>query len=70
MTEGVENLILEQLRLIRNDIAGVKTDLSQFKEEVRHDLLGQLVSMNGLAYVIGETKQRVEQIEQKLGISE
>ncbi|MCA3509732.1 MAG: hypothetical protein IOC80_13725 [Rhodobacter sp.] len=74
MNENVENLVLEQLRLIRLDIGGLKGDLDAFKEEVRtefsdvrSDLLGQQTMLFGLATVIGQIDQRVERLERKLG---
>jgi hypothetical protein len=70
MTEGVENLILEQLRLIRTEIGGLKSDLADFKTEVRSDFLTQKTMIYGLASVIGDFGQRVEHIELKLGIEQ
>ncbi|MES2665974.1 MAG: hypothetical protein V4712_07735 [Pseudomonadota bacterium] len=74
MVENVNNLVLEQLRLIREDIGTLRSDLAQFKTEVRgdlsevhSDLLAQKTMIFGLAGVIGQIDQRVEHLETKLG---
>jgi hypothetical protein len=74
MAENVENLVLEQLRLLREDIGTLRADMSEFKTEVRADLsdvkadMGALRMMVfGLASVIGQPDTRVEHLEGKLG---
>ncbi len=75
MSENVNNLMLEQFRLIRDDIKALRTDLSDFKVEVKGEFAEAKADMGalrmmvfGLASVIGQLDQRVEHVEEKLGI--
>ena len=77
MAENVESLMLEQFRLIREDIRALRTDLMDFKVEVRGDFADAKADMGalrmmvfGLASVMGQLDQRVEHVEAKLGIRE
>ena len=63
----VDNLVLEQLRLIREDLGSLKVDLAQFKAEVHSDFMAQKTMLFGLAGVIGQIDERVEHLEQKMG---
>jgi hypothetical protein len=63
----VDNLVLEQLRLIREDLGSLKSDLAVFKAEVHSDLMAQKTMLFGLAGVIGQIDERVEHLEQKMG---
>ncbi len=67
MSENVDNLVLEQLRLIRADLSELKSDMADFKADVRNDALAQQTMLFGLAGVIGDIRERVEHLEQKLG---
>ena len=64
MAEGVDHIILEQLRLIRDDLSEVKTRLGNV-ETSQKSLKGM---MFGLAGYIRGIDERVEHIEAKLGI--
>ena len=63
----VDNLVLEQLRLIREDLGSLKVDLAQFKAEAHENALAQKTMLFGLASVIGQIDERVEHLEQKIG---
>jgi hypothetical protein len=74
MASSVDNLVLEQLRLIREELGELRGDLAHFKSETKEgfdtihsDLLGQQTMMFGLASVIGQIDKRVEHLEQKIG---
>ncbi len=66
MAENVDNLILEQLKLIRADISEVKDRLGNV-ETSQTSVEGMLF---GLAGYIRGIDVRVEHIEQKLGIDQ
>ena len=75
MAGNVDNLVLEQLRLIREDLGVLRADMTQFKTEVRGDLaevnsnlMAQKTMIFALAGVIGQIDERVEHVEAKLGI--
>jgi hypothetical protein len=77
MTGNTENLVLEQLRLIREDLGGLKRDLtafkddmSAFKDETHSDFVAQKTMLFGLASVIGQIDERVEHVEEKLGVKQ
>ncbi len=63
----VDNLVLEQLRLIREDLGSLKVDLAEFKAEAHSDFMAQKTMLFGLASVIGQIDERVEHLEQKMG---
>jgi hypothetical protein len=74
VASSVDNLVLEQLRLIREELGELRGDLASFKTETKEnfgtihsDLLGQQTMMFGLASVIGQIDKRVEHLEQKIG---
>jgi hypothetical protein len=67
MADCLDNLILEQLPLIRSDIGGLKQDLADFKQDTKGDFLGQQTMMFGLASMIGQINDRVEHLEQTIG---
>jgi len=74
MASSVDNLVLEQLRLIREELGELRGDLASFKagskesfDTLHSDLLGQQTMMFGLATVIGQIDKRVEHLEQKIG---
>ena len=64
MSEGTDNLVLEQLRLIREDIGGVKAQIGEL--DVKVD--GHTALLIGLGKYVHDIDQRVEHIEEKLGI--
>ena len=75
MNENVENLVLEQLRLIRSDIQGLDDKLSARIDglEAKVDNLAvRAQSTEGVLFGLGgyvrSLDQRVEHIEAKLGI--
>ncbi|OYX19537.1 MAG: hypothetical protein B7Z04_09110 [Rhodobacterales bacterium 32-66-9] len=77
MAENVDSLVLEQLRLIREDLGALKTGMAAFKDEVhgefgdvKAELLGQRTMIFSLATTIGHIDRRVEHIEEKLGIEQ
>ena len=70
----IDNLVLDQLRLNREDIGSLRTDMDAFKTEVHADLtevkadIGGLRIMGfGLASVVGHIDKRVDHLEEKLG---
>ena len=74
MASSVDNLVLEQLRLIGEELGELRGDLASFKSQTKDsfdtlhsDLLGQQTMMFGLASVIGQIDKRVEHLEQKIG---
>jgi hypothetical protein len=74
MASSVDNLVLEQLSLIREELGELRGDLASFKAETKaglddlhSDMLGQQTMMFGLATVIGQIDKRVEHLEQKIG---
>jgi hypothetical protein len=73
MTEGVENLVLEQLRLIRDTLAkmerridGLADDVGELKTSVQ----GQTGMIMALAGYVRDIDVRVEHLEQKIGASQ
>lgn len=64
MAENVDNIIIEQLRLIRTDLSEVKERLGNVETSTK-SLEG---IMFGLAGYIRGIDERVEHIEEKLGI--
>ncbi len=75
MNENVENLVLEQLRLIRQDIQGLDDKLSARIDglEAKVDNLAvRAQSTEGVLFGLGgyvrSIDERVEHIEAKLGI--
>ena len=75
MAEIVENLVLEQLRLIREDLRRMDKRFDELEEkmasefdEVKTDVHGQTMMIFGLSNVIGQIDKRVEHVEEKLGI--
>jgi hypothetical protein len=74
MASGVDNLVLEQLRLIREELGALRGELSEFKaqtkagfDDLQGEILGAKTMMFGLATVIGQIGKRVEHLEQKFG---
>ena len=65
MNETVENLILEQLRAIRADMSDVKDRL----ETVEAKMDGMTVILVNFGKNIHDLDERVERIEEKLGIA-
>ena len=77
MVENVESLVLEQLRLIREDLGSLRSDFSTFKSEVRSEfkdvkteIHGNTMMIFGLSNVIGQIDKRVEHVEEILGVRE
>ena len=79
MAENVDNLILEQLRLIREDIGQFKAEmtsqvgsvngrLADGLDDLRIELQGQRGVLIGLGGYVHQIDTRVEHIEKKLGI--
>ena len=75
MNENVENIVLEQLRLIRDDLRRVDKRLEDLEgkveggfDEVKGELHGNTMMIFGLSTVIGQIDKRVEHVEIKLGI--
>lgn len=59
MTDDVENLVLEQLRAIRNKL----TDLDAF---VRDEFHGLKVRMTGVETAMAEVHRRVDRVDARL----
>ena len=75
MAKSVDNLVLEQLRLIREDIRQTKAELSAQIEAVEtkvDELAIRMQSVEGVLFGLGgyirSIDTRVEHIEAKLGI--
>jgi len=76
MTDNTENLVLEQLRLIRADLSAVKDDVREMKNRLATLEIGQgtiLQHMGHLASSIAQQQvsfdrfgDRVERIEKRL----
>ena len=71
MTDQTENLVLEPLRLIRSDIADLRSDVSQVKIELT--AIGQQMVGLTTAVYAGQDRmltleRRVERIEHRLEI--
>ncbi len=70
MVENVDNLVLEQLRLIRETLAQMQAKIDATDEKV-DDLGTQLRSVEGVLFGLGgcirPIDQRVENLETKLG---
>ena len=79
MTDSVENLILEHLRVIRGDVANIKADVGEMKlrltsVEERLNLVEKgVANVHGdLAIIqvrIDRVGERVERIEQRLDLT-
>ena len=63
MSDNVDNLILEQLRLIRSDLSGVTEKLDDLSMKVD----GHTAILIGLGKYIHDIDERVEHIETKFG---
>ena len=77
MVENIDNLVLEQLRLIREDLRRMDTrfDALEVKmasefQDVKIDLHGHTMMIFGLSNVIGQIDKRVEHVEEKLGMKQ
>ncbi len=64
MAENVDNLVLEQLKLIREDLKGVHGKIDDLTVKVD----GHTAILIGLGKYIHDIDGRVEHIEEKLGI--
>ncbi|MES2433879.1 MAG: hypothetical protein V4586_08660 [Pseudomonadota bacterium] len=63
MAPNVENLVLEQLRLIREDLGQVKVKIDDLTMKTD----GHTALLIGLGKYIHDIDERVEHIEEKLG---
>jgi hypothetical protein len=75
MAENVDNIVLEQLRLIREDLKRMDTRFDALEAkmalefgEVKTELHGHTMMIFGLSNVIGQIDKRVEHVEEKLGM--
>ena len=75
MTDKVENLILEQLRLMREDMQTMRSEMTGGFSEVTSridDLEAGQQAIQGVLFGLGRSmyllESRVEHIEEKLGI--
>ena len=70
MAENVDNLILEQLRLIRDDMRGVKGELTAIRGYMDDLKVGQQ-SLQGIVMALGHymnaIDHRGEGLEKKIG---
>ena len=74
MADNTDNLILEQLRLIREDLGGLKAGMQALEtrmdtrfDEIEAELHGHKMMIFGLSTVIGHIDKRVETLETKIG---
>ena len=74
MSENVDNLVLEQLRLIREDLRrldgrfnALEAQMAEEFKDVKVDIHGQTMMIFGLSNVIGQIEKRVETLEHKIG---
>ncbi len=70
MTNDVENLVLEQLRLIRSETASLRSEFHQRFDMVNTRLESLEHAVSGIAYVLVETRgellrqaERIERLE-------
>ena len=68
MTEGVDNLALEQLRPIRSDIRNLDVKLSGRIDDLDAKVDGNTGILVALGRYLRDIDTRVEHIEEKLGI--
>jgi hypothetical protein len=68
MNENVENLVLEQLRLIRSDIKLLEEKLSGRIDSLESKVDGNTGVIIALGRYLHDIDNRVEHIEVKLGI--
>ncbi len=74
MASSVDNLVLEQLYLIRDELGELRGELASFKADTREnflsldiDIIGLSTKMIVLGMEIGQIDKRLEQLEQKIG---
>ena len=67
MAAEVDNRVLEQARLIREDTRTLPGDLTEFKAEMRSDFVAQTTMLCGPAGVIGPTGRPVGHAAQRMG---
>ena len=70
MSETVDSIVLEQLRLIREDLGrlnGRFDDMDARFDELDAELHGHKMMIFGLSTVIGQIDKRVEHLEDKIG---
>lgn len=84
MTEPTENLVLEQLRGLRNQIEGMRTEMRSEFQDVKHrlgrleiaitvsrrDNIGTQEDVYGQQAVIDRLKERLQRIEKRLELAE
>ena len=78
MTDNVENLVLEQLRLIRADQAAMKDDIREVKNRITNLEAGQGTVLQHMGHLASSLAQqqisfdrfsdRVERIERRLSL--
>ncbi len=75
MNENVENLLLEQLRSIREEIGGLQTGLKSLETrmderftDLETELHGQRAILIGFGSYIHAIDSRVEKLEERLGV--
>ena len=70
MSENVNNLVLEQLRLIREDIQRVESKLTEKIDDLNDEVQGHTGVLVALGRYIHDIDARVEGIEEKIGVGE
>ena len=75
MNENVENLLLEQLRSIREEIGGLQTGLKSLETrmderftDLETELHGQRAILIGFGSYIHAIDSRVEKLKERLGV--
>ncbi len=74
MSENIDNMVLEQLRLIREDLNGLRDGMQSLEarmdarfDDIEAELQGHRMMIFGLSSVIGQIDKRVERLETKIG---
>ncbi|TVS04592.1 MAG: hypothetical protein EA407_03980 [Rhodobacteraceae bacterium] len=74
MSENIDNMMLEQLRLIREDLNGLRDGMQSLEtrmdarfDDIETELQGHRMMIFGLSSVIGQIDKRVEHLETKIG---
>ncbi len=73
MNDEVGNLVLEHLRAIRADIAGLKAEIRGVQAEqtaMRHEMRAFSVRLDHLIEEVADSKVRLERIERRLELTE
>ena len=80
MTDSIDNLVLEQLRLIRSELGSVKLDIREVKSRLATLEVGQRTILQHMGHLASSIAQqqvsldrvgdRVERIEKRLDLAD